>query len=780
MFHFKSVLCFAVVALLVSIMAIQNTPAAEAAPPNFTRVDELVREAVEKNDVPGAVVLVGYQGEVVLRRAYGNAGLRPQERAMTAETIFDLASLTKPIATSTAAMMLLEEGKIELDTPVSKYLPVFNTGEKAKITVRHLLTHTAGFVAGGAYAGKTRTTAQMLDDIVASNPKSAPGEKFLYSDFSFITLGALVEAVSGQTLDRFCQERIFRPLGMNDTFFRRNEAVLAPVVLSRVAATTAEDDTPATRALVHDPTARAMGGVAGHAGLFSTANDVARFSRMVLNGGQLEGRRILKPETVRMWLALQTPGLPAERTLGWDMASPYSIRGALSSASFGHTGFTGTSLWIDPTSQTFIVLLTNAVHAKPSSSPTVIRLRRAVSNAVASAIAPATSVAANVPVRTGLEVLVAEDFKRLEGKKIGVVCNHTAIDRNYRHLVDLMVEKKLNIVALFGPEHSIRGDVDEGVSGSSIDAKTGLKIYSLYDYKVPKETRFRPTAEMLEGIDTLVFDIQDIGSRYYTYITTLGYVMEEAAKHKIKVIVLDRPNPIGGLLVEGPDLDLKFSALAAYHNMPISHGMTVGELALLFNAERKIGADVEVVKMTGWTRDMLFDQTNLPWVNPSPNIRSARQAWLYAGVGFLEVLPISVGRGTDTPFELIGAPWLDATAVAADLNARKLPGVSFVPTRFKPTTREFKGIECYGIQIFLWNRAACRPAELGVEIADAMVRRHPDRLTLKALSATRGMIGNEETAKMLTRGATPAAIIASWRADVEAWKRRRAPFLLYQ
>lgn len=780
MHFFEFARFFVVVALLVSVMTVQDGRTAQAAPANFARVDELVREAVEKNRVPGAVVLIGHRGRVALQRAYGYAGARPQTRAMTLETIFDLASLTKPVATSTAAMLLVEEGKIELDAPISKYLPVFDDGDKAKITVRHLLTHTAGFVAGGAYWGKTRTNEQMLDDIVASNLRSLPGEKFLYSDFSFVTLGAVIEAASGQPLDQFCRERIFMPLGLNDTFFRRNETALTPQVLSRVAATTADDDTTETRGLVHDPTARAMGGVAGHAGLFSTANDLARFSRMVLNGGELDGKRVLKPETVRMWLALQTPGLPGERTLGWDMASPYSVRGALSPASFGHTGFTGTSLWIDPASQTFIILLTNSVHAKPSASPIVIPLRRAVSNAVAAAVAPASPVVANNGVRTGLEILVAEDFKRLEGKKIGVVCNHTAVDKQFRHLVDLMVEKKLNIVALFGPEHGIRGDVDEGISGSSIDAKTGLKVYSLYDYKVPKETRFRPTSEMLEGIDTLVFDIQDIGSRYYTYITTLGYVMEEAAKHKIKVIVLDRPNPIGGNLIEGPDLDVKFASLAAYHNMPISHGLTIGELALLFNAERKIGADLEVVKMTGWTRDMLFDQTGLPWLNPSPNMRSVRQAWLYAGVGFLEVLPISVGRGTDTPFELIGAPWLDATTVAADLNARKLPGVSFVPTRFTPTTREFKGVLCQGIQIFLWDRAACRPAELGVQIADAMVRRHPDRLTAKVLSATRGMIGNENAATMLVRGDSPSAIIASWRGDVEAWKKRRAPFLLYR
>lgn len=750
---------------------------------NFGPAAALVRAKVESGEVPGAVLRIEHQGRVAVREAYGKAALRPVARPLSQNSIFDLASLTKPVATSTAIMMLLESGKIQLDAPVARYLAAFGApSDKAGITIRHLLTHTSGLAAGGAYSGKTRTTPQIGAEIAASPLKSAPGERFLYSDFSFLTLGAVVEAVSGQPLDQFCQERIFAPLKMKDTFFRRVGAPIEADTLERVAATTSRDDTPETRALVHDPTARALGGVAGNAGLFSTADDLARFGRMILNGGELDGQRLLQPKTVRMWLAPQSPALPGARTLGWDMGSPYSIRGALWADSFGHTGFTGTSMWIDPASQTFIVLLTNAVHAQPSAS--VVALRRAVSNAVAASLAPPSSpqkpISPPLAVQTGLDVLAGENFKRLEGRKIGVVCNHTAIDRQGRHLVDLLAANpRINIVALFSPEHGIRGDVDVIVSDSK-DPKTGLKIFSLYDYRAPKEQRYRPTPAMLRGIDTLVFDIQDIGARYYTYISTLGYLLEEAKRHNIRVVVLDRPNPLGGNLVEGPNLSPQLESFASYHTMPITHGMTIGELAQLFNAERKIGAELEVVRLSGWQRDQFFDATGLPWVNPSPNIRNVRQAWLYAGVGFLETLPLSVGRGTDTPFEIVGAPWLEAAEVAADLNARGLPGVTFVPTRFKPTSSIYSGLDCAGVQIFMWDRVASRPAHLGIHLIDAIRRRHPDRLTREVLLRTQDRIGNEASITMLERGEAPQSIIASWQTDVEEWKKRRAPFLLYR
>lgn len=382
-------------------------------------------------------------------------------------------------------------------------------------------------------------------------------------------------------------------------------------------------------------------------------------------------------------------------------------------------------------------------------------------------------------VRTGLEILARERFERLAGRRVGVVCNHTAVDRAGQHLVDLLFERQpRSLVALFGPEHSVRGDVDAS-QADTVDAKTGLRVFSLYNLKLPSRERYRPTGEMLQGIDTLVFDIQDIGTRYYTYISTLGYVLEEAAKRRIRVLVLDRPNPLGGLLVEGPLLDERLRSFTGYHTMPITHGLTIGELANLFNRERGIGAEIDVVKMTGWERALLGDQAGLPWVNPSPNIRNVRQVALYPGVGFLEVLPVSVGRGTDTPFEIVGAPWINGPTLTQHLDAFRLPGVSFVATRFTPAASTHKGRVCGGVQVLLWDRGLCRPSELGIHIAHVLARLYPEALAAPTLLGLRGMVGNEAIPRALGRGVPPASLVASWANDVQTWHKRRAPFLLY-
>jgi uncharacterized protein YbbC (DUF1343 family)/CubicO group peptidase (beta-lactamase class C family) len=745
-------------------------------PERLAEADAAVAAAVA-NGVPGAVLLVARNGAVALKKVYGNAALRPAARPMAADTIFDLASLTKVVTVTTAIAILVEEGKVGLDTPVGKWLFPFAQaeGDRATVTVRHMLTHTSGVPAGGRIPEGAKLT-QAVEIIAKSRHMGAPGEKFIYSDFSAVTLGAIVEAVSGKTLDVFCRERIFEPLGMKDTGFNP-----PPALAARCASTSAADDTPENRGIVHDPMSRALGGVSGNAGLFSTADDLARFCQMWLNGGEYAGIRILKQETVRQFTEGQvfTNG---GRALGWDRDTGYSIRATLPVGSYGHTGFTGTSLWIDPTTKTFIILLTNAVHQKDAS---VIRLRRQVSTLVAAAMpdlpaAPVVLSQSRVAVKTGLEVLTEENFKRLEGRKVGIICNHTAVDRAGRHIVDLLADsKKVNIVALFGPEHSIRGDVDASATDSK-DAKTGLPVFSLYNLTLPREQRYRPTPEQLKGVDTLIFDIQDIGARYYTYLATMAYCMEAAAKLNIRYIVLDRPNPIGGHLVEGPLLDAeRVGNFTSYHTMPITHGMTVGELATLFNAEKKIGANLEVVKMPNWNRDLYYDQTGLPWVNPSPNMRSVRAAYLYPGVGFLETMPLSVGRGTDTPFEILGAPYLDPNALYENLAARNLPGVSFNPVRFTPTSSKHKGVACGGVHINLWDRKACLPSALGIHLADALHRLAPKDLSLEALRTMRGLLGSEAVINAIAAGKPPAEIIAGWSNDVAEWKRRRTPFLMY-
>jgi uncharacterized protein YbbC (DUF1343 family) len=549
------------------------------------------------------------------------------------------------------------------------------------------------------------------------------------------------------------------------------------------------------RGIVHDPTARRMGGVAGHAGLFSSAADLARYCRMVLGGGALGARRVLSPLTVLKMTSPATPaGMASVRALGWDLDSGYSSnRGELFPiGSFGHTGWTGTSLWMDPVTKTYVVLLTNRVHPDGKGDATPLRAR--VATIVASALRqlPDESVlrvqrwtgadfgaAGSVPRRAdqadgrtlnGIDVLRADGFKLLRGKKVGLITNHTGRARTGEATIDLIAGiKDVTLVALFSPEHGIRGILDEKVD-SSKDEKTGLPIYSLYG------ATNRPTDEMLKGIDTLVVDLQDIGARFYTYTTTMGYVMEEAAKRKIAVVVLDRPNPVNGVSIEGPLVDQSELSFVAYHPMPVRHGMTLGELALLFNAERKIGADLTVVEMKYWDRDSWFDETGLTWVNPSPNMRNMVAASLYTGIGAVEASNLSVGRGTDSPFEQFGAPWIDGPRLAAELNRRNLSGVRFYPISFTPASSRFAGQLCHGVFIIVTDRDRLRPVRVGAEVASALYRLFPGAFEVDKV----GRLFGADTVKRIRSGEDPAVIAASWARAESGWRLLRSKYTRYR
>src|SRR4029078_5639270 len=327
----------------------------------------------------------------------------------------------------------------------------------------------------------------------------------------------------------------------------------------------------------------------------------------------------------------------------------------------------------------------------------------------------------------------------------------------------------VKLVALFSPEHGIRGLADEKVSDSK-DEATGLPIYSLYG-----ETR-RPKPEQLKDLDALVFDIQDVGVRFYTYISTLGYVLEEAAKVKLPVFVLDRPNPIGGLDVDGPVADKDKLSFTSYHTIPTRHGLTIGELGQLFNKQRNIGADLRVIKMEGWRRSMWFDETSLTWINPSPNMRSLTEATLYPGVGLLETTNVSVGRGTDTPFEIVGAPWIKADKLADYLNQRSIPGVSFVPLWFTPNTSVFKNEQCGGVNIIITDRRAFRPLLTGIEMAVSLRTLYPN--DWKVDSYLRLLV-NANTLERIKRGDAPRDIVSSGIAQLEEFRKARAEVLLY-
>ena len=759
-------------------------------------IEPLVRQAIVEKKLPGAVVLVGRGGAILYDKAIGNRAVSPAIEPMTLDTIFDLASLTKVVATTTSVMILVEEGKIRMNDRVASFIPGFERYGKGEITIRQLMTHASGLRPdvdlGDMWSGYDKAIDLAIEEV----PTSPPGERFVYSDINYFLLGDIVRRTSGRTLDQFASERIFKPLGMNDTRF------LPPASLKgRIAPT--EPCTPLgwpcdgpgaamLRGVVHDPTARRMGGVAGHAGLFSTAADLSIFCRMLLGGGAYKGVRILAPLTVlKMTTPASPPGDRNVRGLGWDLDSVFSSnRGELLPlGSYGHTGFTGTSIWIDPATGLYVIFLSSRVH--PDGKGDVTPLRARVATVAASAITelpagvrstwmlngrdfgPSGTVpapAAAVPVVTGLDVLRAGGFAALKGKRVGLVTNHTGLARDGATTIDLLhAAKDVSLVRLFSPEHGIRGILDVDVP-SATDEKTGLPIQSLYG-----KTR-RPTASMLDGLDVVVIDLQDIGARFYTYMTTMAYVMEEAAKRKLPVIVLDRPNPINGFQIEGPTIDRSALAFTSYFPMPVRHGMTLGELARLFNGENRIGADLTVVAMKNWTRDEWFDSAGLTWINPSPNMRNLTEATLYPGIGAIEGSNVSVGRGTDTPFEQVGAPWVDGVALAGLLNARGLPGIRFYPVRFTPTSSKYANEACGGVFMIVTDRVALRPVRVGLEITAALHRLYGAQYELET---TERLFGLKDAVARIRAGEDAAAIASGWAAGEAKWRALRSKYLLY-
>jgi uncharacterized protein YbbC (DUF1343 family)/CubicO group peptidase (beta-lactamase class C family) len=757
-------------------------------------IEPLVREAIQDKKLPGAVVLIGRGERIVYQKAFGNRALVPTVEAMTLDTVFDLASLTKVVATTTSVMMLVEQGRIRLSDRVATYIPGFERYGKADITIRHLLTHVSGLRPdvdlADTWQGYETAIALAIEEV----PASTPGERFVYSDINFFLLGDIVRRVSGQTLDQFVRHRIFEPLGMKDTTF-----LPPPSMTPRIAPT--ENCTPLgwpcqgpdmrmLRGVVHDPTARRMGGVAGHAGLFSTAADLSIFARMLLGGGAYQGTRILAPLTVQKMTTAAADADHNVRGMGWDIDSSFSVnRGELLPiGSFGHTGFTGTSMWIDPTTGLYVIFLSNRVHPDGKGDVTPLRARVATVAAASITTLPGGLEGATLtgrdfgpsgpvptppraPVLSGIDVMRADGFSALRNKRVGLVTNHTGRARDGATTIDLIFKAKdVKLVALFSPEHGIRGVLDANVP-SATDEKTGLPIHSLYG-----ETR-RPTAETLDGLDVIVVDIQDIGARFYTYTTTMAYVLEETARKQLPVIVLDRPNPIDGVQIEGPMLDKAQFGFTGYMSMPIRHGMTMGELARLFNSENKIGANLTVVELRNWRRDAWFDETGLPWINPSPNMRNLIQATLYPGIGAFESTNISVGRGTDTPFEQIGAPWIDGVELSEALNARGLPGIRFYPVRFTPTADKYSGQECQGVFMVVTNRAVLRPVRVGVEVASLLQKMYGSKFELDAAER---LFGSKEGLARIRAGDDPATIAQSWNAGESRWRLLRNQYLIYR
>lgn len=760
---------------------------------HFEAVDAVINASIQDGTIPGAVLIVGHDGRIIYRKAYGARALEPRRESMTLDTTFDVASMTKVIATTTAVMQLMEKGKVRLNDPVAKYLPEFAQNGKDDITVRQLLTHYSGLEPDldlkPAWEGKQTAYGMAMDE----TPADPPGSKFTYSDINFIVLGEIVERVSGETLDEYVVRHIFAPLKMLHTRY------LPPAAWRpKIAPTQYDENEHMLRGVVHDPTARRMGGVAGHAGLFSTGDDLAKFAQGLLNGGD----GILSPLSVeKMTQPEQPPSAPVLRGFGWDIDSPLSSnRGdLLPVGGFGHTGFTGTSMWIDPTTRTYIILLTNAVHPRGKSN--AVALRSEVATAIAAALPLTTSEkdalrwrsitgyneaqsavrrmnSRNGSVKNGIDVLEENGFDLLQvagrKKKIGVVTNQTGIDAAGRRTIDVLAQAPgVSLEAIFSPEHGVTGTLDTTDVANSKDAATGIPVYSVYG---AKDALRRPPADVMKTLDAVVFDIQDAGVRFYTYETTLGYFLEAAAQAGVEVIVLDRPDPITGSFVQGPVADAGHESFTDYWAVPVRHGMTMGELAKMFNAERNINAKLTVVPLQGWQRGDWFDSTGLEWVNPSPNLRSVTEAALYPGVALIEGTNVSVGRGTDTPFELVGAPWVKGRELAPYLNARGIAGVRFVPVNFTPSTSVYSGQACEGVNVVLTERNALDAPELGMELAAALKKLYPADFKMERMAE---LLVNQAAYDGLVAGEDPRRVAQDWQDDLQKFELLRKKYLLY-
>ena len=903
--------------------------------PDFSAVSTAINTAITEKKLPGAVVVVGHKGKVVFEKAYGNRALEPTIEPMTEDTIFDMASLTKLLATTSSILELVDQHKIDLDAPVVKYLPEFAQNGKEKITVRQLMTHYSGLPEDVDLKddwGLTRPDkSEGIRRAMASVPYGPPGVTFKYSDINFITLGVLVEKLSGQTLDEFALQNVFRPLGMSNTRYLPISKACGPLaslpvysrrsadnamlkisaakgamqscgqddwdasrIVNRVAPTAHDDESKThpeanpnfdtlLRGTVHDPTTRRMGGVAGHAGVFSTAADMSKFAQALLdkllrNTGPFPVSQATlrmattpnEPATAVHTATIFTPdGKPttgvASRGLGWDLNSAFSrprgevfpISTKKHPGSFGHTGFTGTSVWIDPVSDSYVVLLANAIH--PRGGAPISPLRGQVSTAAARAIEkldvkaelkanykkwvaggpsdddhldsemlesgvvresfPAQVGQGSTKTLTGIDVLEATNFAALKSVaekhgsklKFAVLTNQSGIDAQSQRTIDILAhaDPSLQLTTIFTPEHGLFARQDTEHLTAEHDAATNLPVISLYG---PKASDKHPKQSDLKQVDAVVIDLQDAGVRFWTYETVMGYFLEDCARAHVEVIVLDRPNPVGGLAVQGPLSDVGSESYINFMSLPVRHGMTFGELAKFFNdygtqiqlkpelldgqsvqmgqredslappaTKPSLHANLTVIPMQHWTRAEFFDETHLPWVPPSPNMKTPATNIVYPGVALMETTNMSVGRGSPAPYESFGAPFVQADELAAFLTARNIPGVTFtaatLPIAEDANHYPFHGQTIPAIHITVTNRAALDTPEMGVELLSALHHLYPSEFQL---DKAKTILLNAETLAAIKADKDPREIAASWSAALNTFKKQRSQELLYK
>jgi uncharacterized protein YbbC (DUF1343 family) len=727
--------------------------AADEDPARWAPIGTAIQAAIDAGKMPGCVFVVGRRDEILYQRAFGSRSLLPSQSPMTVDTVFDLASLTKPIATATSIMILVSRGKVDLDARASGYVP--ELAQLPPFTVRQLLVHTSGLPAGTPMSHWSTNRAEVLRHIAGLTLKSAPGEQFNYSDVGFVVLQEIVERTSGTDLASFAADEIFAPLGMKDTGF------LPPPDLRARAAPTEQRDGGFMQGEVHDPRAFALGGVAGHAGVFSTAADLTRYARAMLSRGAWGGRRVLDEPAFERFISRQETS-KGGRTLGWDLDSSFATHRSalLSPHAFGHGGYTGTALWIDPDKDLFVLFLSNRVHpdGKGAVNPLVAEI--------------ATLAISAATVDTGIDVLRAEGFERLRGANVALVTNAAARAKDGTTTIDVLRAGPLTVRALFTPEHGMSADREGAIADATYQ---GIPVHSLYG------ERLSPAGEQLGGIDTIVFDLQDVGVRFYTYASTMKRAMKLAADRGLRFVVLDRPNPIDGDAVQGPVLadtaEQMSKAFVNFHPLPLRHGMTMGELARLFADDDHLDLKLDVVRMNAWHRRDAFDRTGLSWSPPSPNLRSLRAVGLYPAIGLLESTNVTVGRGTDMPFEIVGAPWMKADEVAKRLAELAPPGVSFDTTEVTPKSSVHANKRCRAVRVRVTEKATFEPVRTAIAIAVALRDVHPTEWDFEQMDK---MLRFSPALAAIRANKSIDEIEATWTPGLEAFKEHRRHFLLYR
>jgi len=717
-------------------------------------IKKAFKNALEESHAPGGVLYIGSKDSTHLHIASGQRQTFPKSKPAKKDTLYDMASITKVVGTVTAIMQLKEQGKLSLEQSVTDFVPLM---ELKDMTLKHLLTHTSGLVAVERYFTSMTSLDRMLQRYAKEGIERLPDIEHLYSDVGFMLLGRVVEEASRESLDVYTKKNIFDPLEMNRTSYNPPEEWL------KNCAPTEND--PWRQKLVHgevhDENTWAVGGVSGHAGIFSTASDMAKFCRGLMDG------TILSVDSVREMTSMNIKPLYPWQGLGWQI-DPWSTKktGFLPSrTAFGHTGWTGTSIWIDPDRDLFTILLSNTCHPNREDRDNET-LRRTIHTAVGN------SFYAKTNLHTGLDRLARENFKIVEDRTFALLTNHAAVDQHGRHVLDVLgFAPKLQIKRLYSPEHGIRGQAEAGekIAGQ----ESSVPVTSLYG------KRKAPSSEELAEIDVFLIDLQDIGARYYTYMATMKACLEACAQASVPVVVLDRPNPVNGITIEGP-IAQNTTSLVSCTAIPIRHGMTMGELAVWFqeNDLKGLGLKLDINYLDNWQPRRMFDECTYPWVAPSPNMPDAETALVYVGTCLIEGTNLNEGRGTETPFKIVGAPWLNAQKllklISSDDHAGcRLEAAKYTPVSIpgKSTNPKFKDEECEGIRIHVENPTKVHGFQVALAIITGIRELHPDQLEFISFFDT--LAGGPDLRNRIMEGESASRIVKSYKKELEQYDRQR-------